>query len=86
MNRFYLDRSVDMSAPAEQLHVCITGYAYGEDMVPLSNSNSRQKFARVRKTRREPNLTGSDGNLRNDTLEQISNDMGRCTNATHLLC
>ena len=79
MNRLYLDRPVDMSAPAEHLHVCIPGYAYCEDMVPLSNSNSRQKFARVRKTRREPNLTGSDGNLRNATLEQISNDMGRCT-------
>ena len=46
----------------------------------------RKKFARVRKTRREPNLTGSDGNLRNATLEQISNDMGRCTHETHLLC
>ena len=34
----------------------------------------------------EPNLTGSDGNLRNATLEQISNDMGRCTHETHLLC
>ena len=114
-----------MSAPAEQLHVCIPeyalGYAYCEDMAQLSNSNSRQKvragsncmcayrimslgthtartwrnfqiqtqgkkFARVRETRREPNLTGSDGNLRNATLEQISNDMGRCTHETHLLC
>ena len=45
-----------------------------------------KKFARVRKTRREPNMTGSDGNLRNATLEQISNDMGRCTHETHLLC
>ena len=113
-----------MSAPAEQLHVCIPeyalGYAYCEDMAPLSNSNSRQKiragsncmcayrsmswgmhtartwrnfqiqtqgkkFARVRKTRREPNLTGSDGNLRNATLEQMSNDMGCRTHETHLL-
>ena len=36
-----------MSAPAEQLHVCIPeyalGYAYCEDMAQLSNSNSRQK-------------------------------------------
>ena len=45
-----------------------------------------KKFSRVRETRREPNLTGSDGNLRNATLEQISNDMGRCTHETHLLC
>ena len=46
----------------------------------------KAKVARVRKTRREPNLTGSDGNLRNATLEQISNDMGRCTYETHPLC
>ena len=36
-----------MSAPAEQLHVCIPeyalGYAYCEDMAQLPNSNSRQK-------------------------------------------
>ena len=45
-----------------------------------------KKFARVRKSRRESNLTGSDGNRRNATLEQISNDMGRFTHETHLLC
>ena len=50
MNRFYLDRSVDMSAPAEQLHVCIPeyvlGYAYCEDMAQLSKFNLKAKSSR----------------------------------------
>ena len=78
-----------MSAPGTTacVHTGVCpGYAYCGDMAQLSNSNSRQKFARVRKTRRQPNLTGSDGNLRNATLEQIRNEMGRCTHETHLLC